>query len=184
MTSADIVIILLLAGATFIGFFQGPVRGMLAVGAWLIAFLASAILSEPVGDYLATQWTALSAPYVQMLAFGIVAIVLLVVLFAVVFLGTRGPRALTPYRLLDDLIGGALGLVVALLIVAGTWVALASFYGPGVPAVTDTDGELTADLFRALHESNLSTITRDGLVPIMGTLFGPLVPAAVREALG
>lgn len=184
MTTADIIIILILAAASVVGFFQGPVRGLLAVGGWIVAFLASAILSEPVGDYLSTQWTNLTAPYVHMLAFGILAVVILVVLFTLVYLGTRGPRSLTPYRLLDDLLGGALGLVVALLIVAGTWVVLASFYGPAVPAVGENDGELTAGLYSALSESNLTTSIRGALVPIMGTLLGPLVPVAVRDALG
>ncbi|CAN5780814.1 hypothetical protein BH24CHL8_BH24CHL8_11230 [soil metagenome] len=45
-----------------------------------------------MGRYLASQWTSLSADYAYMLAFGLVAIVLLVVLLGAIRVAARGPQ--------------------------------------------------------------------------------------------
>jgi len=42
MTATDIVLILLLGGGFLVGFFQGMVRGLLAIGAWAVAFVLGA----------------------------------------------------------------------------------------------------------------------------------------------
>jgi len=100
VNAVDLVLLLVLAAAALLGFFQGVIRSLLAIGAWAVSFLLAANLRDPVGRYLASQWTSLSADYVYMLAFGSVAIVLLVVLLGAIRVRARWSARL--YALLQD----------------------------------------------------------------------------------
>ena len=70
MTSVDIVLVLIIAGAFVLGFLWGVIRSLLMLAAWFVVFVLSAILSVPVGDYLSNQWNTYSADWDHMAAFG------------------------------------------------------------------------------------------------------------------
>jgi uncharacterized membrane protein required for colicin V production len=182
MNVADILLVLILAGAFLVGFFQGVVRGLLAVAAWLVAFLLGANLWGPVGDYLASQWTSLDGGYVHMLAFGLATVFFFGVFLTLIFFGAKGPRGFTSYVLLDDLLGGVIGVVLALIIVASSTIILGTFYGLSSPG-TATDVEWSAQLYRGLTGSTIGALIGDTIVPLMGTIFGALVPQNIREAM-
>jgi uncharacterized membrane protein required for colicin V production len=65
MNVLDIVMLLVLAGGFVLGFVQGVIRGVLAIGAWAVSFLVGANLRDPVGSYLASQWTNLTPQVVR-----------------------------------------------------------------------------------------------------------------------
>ncbi len=65
MNVLDRVMLLVLAGGFVLGFFQGVIRGVLAIGAWAVSFLVGANLRDPAVGYLASQWTNLTPQVVR-----------------------------------------------------------------------------------------------------------------------
>lgn len=184
MNAADLVLLLVLAAAAVVGFFQGVIRSLLAIGAWAVSFVLAANLRDPVGRYLASQWTTLSADYVYMLAFGAVALVLLVVLLGAIRVGTRGPKGVTSVPLLDDVLAGALGVLFAALVIGATSVILATFHGPRAVAGTDPEAEWSAQLYAVLQDSSVGRTVIGLVTPVMDVLLGPLTPQVVRDGIG
>ena len=130
MTSADILLLLILAGAFLIGFFWGVLRGLLALAAWVVVFLLSAHLSVPIGDYLARQWSNFTSEYSHMLSFLILYALLLLLSLILIHIGVKGSQDVSRWPLVDDLLGGALAVALGILIIAGTIAILQLFYKP------------------------------------------------------
>ena len=182
MTTADILLLLIIAGAFLIGFFWGVIRGLLALAAWIVVFVLSAHLSLPAGDYLAREWTQYNPAYDHMLAFLIVFGFLFIVTLILIQLGTHGSQNLSRFPLLDDIVGGLLAAGVTVLTVAAITAILGTFYGPAA-----TGGGLGADwshsLYRGLLDSTLGGQLATSLVPALTSLLGPLLPADVRQLM-
>lgn len=183
MTSADVVLVLVLALGFLVGFFQGVTRGALSLGAWLVAFLVGANLREPLGNYLSTQWTNFTPDFARMLGFGIAAGVIFVLLVLLIQFGSRGPKGVTSMALVDDLIGGLLGLGLAVLLVGGTLVVLRSFYERSALTVVGGQLELASSLYSGLAGSGIGAAIGDTIMPLLGSLLSPLLPDIVRAAM-
>jgi uncharacterized membrane protein required for colicin V production len=178
MTTADVMLILILAGAFLIGFFWGIVRGLIALAAWVVVFLLAAHLSGPVGDYLQNQWRNFSPEYNHMLAFLILFGLLFSASLVIIQIGTKGSQDLSRYPLVDDIVGGLVGATLAVLAVAAAMAILRTFYEPA--AVSVAGAEWTADLYVALKRSTIGGQIGTGLVPMIAALLGPLLPATIR----
>lgn len=183
MNVIDIVLLLALAGTFILGFFQGVIRGLLAIGAWAVAFLLAANLRAPLGGYLASQWTNFSVDYVHMLALGIIAIVTFVGLLVLIHVGARGPKGVTSVPLLDDLMAGILGVVLGVLVMAAASVILATFYGPTAP-VGALEAEWSLQLYALLQDSTVARTLIGLVTPVMDLVLGWLTPQFVRDAIG
>jgi uncharacterized membrane protein required for colicin V production len=181
MTSADILLLLILAGAFLIGFFWGIVRGLLALAAWVVVFLLSAHLSVPVGDYLTRQWSNFSPEYTHMLSFLIVYALLMLLSLILIHIGVKGSQDVSRWPLADDLVGGALAVALAILIIAGTIAILQIFYKP--EPLSSASAQWTLDLYNGLHSSTIGGQIESGLVPFIASILGPLLPPSVRGAL-
>lgn len=181
MTSADIILLLILAGSFLVGFFWGVVRGLLSLAAWVVVFLLAAQLSVPLGDYLAKQWTSFTSDYNHMLAFLIVYALLFVVSLILIQIGVKGSQDVSRWPLVDDLLGGALLVTLAVLAIAGTITILQMFYHP--EAASSASAAWTQQLYNALHTSTIGGQIESGLVPFIISIFSPLLPAGVNSAL-
>ncbi len=82
------------------------------------------------------------------------------------------------------LLGGALGVFVAILIVASAVIVLESYYmtpsGLGTRLATP---QWTQDLYSGLTTSRIATSISDNLLPILGTIFGGIVPDVIRKVM-
>lgn len=182
MTSADILLVLIIGGAALIGFFWGVLRMLLLLAGWVVVFIAAAYVADPLGRYLAGQWTSLGAAYNYMAAFGIAYAVGFVIAIIVVQMTTRGAQDLTRFPVLDDLAGTAIGAAVAVLALAGLVVIMRTFYGETAPGAA-LGPEWTLSLYRGLVDSLIGGDIARTLVPMLGTLLGPVLPATVRSAM-
>jgi uncharacterized membrane protein required for colicin V production len=181
VTSADIILLLILAGAFLIGFFWGVMRGLLALAAWVVVFLLSAHLSIPVGDYLARQWINFTSEYSHMLSFLILYALLMIVSLVLIHIGVKGSQDVSRWPLVDDLLGGALAVALAVLIIGGTIAILQLFYKPD--PLSTASAQWTLELYNGLHTSTIGSQIESGLVPFIGTILGPLLPASIHSAL-
>ncbi len=97
-------------------------------------------------------------------------------------IGTRGPMGVTSKPMLDDLIGGVLGVLLVVLVIAAAITVLGTFYGTAPTAGEDELG-VTGQLYRAVAGSGVARAIGDSVVPLLGTLLGAFVPQAVRDAM-
>ena len=182
MTSLDIVLVLVIAGAFIVGFLWGVIRSLLMFVAWFVVFVLSALLSVPVGDYLTTQWSNYDADWDHMAAFAILYFAGLVLAAILLWIGVKGAQGLSRYRLLDDSVGGAFMAATAALGIAGVIIILATAYqGPTGTQVNGPDW--TRDLYQSLLDSRIGDAIARTLIPALGTLLGPLLPAYVRQVM-
>jgi len=182
MTSADVLLLLIVAGAFLFGFFWGVIRGLLGLAAFFVVFVLSAHLSEPVGDYLTRQWTQYTPAYDHMLAWFLVFTLIYALTLVLITIGTRGSQDLSRYPLVDDVVGALLGVSLAILCVAAVITILRTFFGPFAPA-SGHGAEWTADLYRGLLGSTFGGQIADSVVPGLIALVSALLPASVRRLL-
>jgi membrane protein required for colicin V production len=175
---ADIGLVLFFAAAFVVGVLRGSVRQLIALGAWLIAFVVAAYLRGPVGDWIAGQARQFSREYVDMLAFGLAFVVLLT--FAVIIVEIGGSRVhLTQRVAVDDVLGGFLALGVAVLALGAFMIILDSYYAAD-PATGATQFGLVHDMRTALDASGIANSLRGSLIRGLVALLGPLLPSDVR----
>jgi uncharacterized membrane protein required for colicin V production len=182
IATTDIYLLVIIVSTLVVGFFWGAARSLLMLAAWLLVFLVGAHLKVELGAYLTRQWTSYPPGFSDMAAFGIIYVGLLLAAPVVIFVGTRGNQRVSRYQVVDDLVGALVATFVAVLGIAGLIIVLSTFYGTD-PAVSDPLGGplWTANLYQSLLSSSIGSSIERYLVPLIGTLLGPILPLDVRE---
>jgi membrane protein required for colicin V production len=176
---ADVAIVLFLVGFLLVGFFRGALRQLLALGAWLVAFVIAAQSRNFIADYLRSQEPDFSVQYAQMLGFLIGFVILFAAALALIELSGR-TVTLSHRPIVEEVVGGGLMLVVGVLALCGVLIALGSYYA--APNGTFTaEVEQVRQFHTALGDSKIVGVLRDTLVPWTQSLLGPLLPPDVRH---
>lgn len=178
----DVIVVALIVLGFTIGYFRGAVRQLIALGAWAVSFLIGAHARPIVGDLLGDQWTQYRQQYAEMLAFGLV----FAVLFTVGLLLAEIPGSritLTQHEWLDDITGGLLGALLALIVTASVKVILDTVYAQGLPPVGD-DVAWLRDLHTAMLDTPFMRTAMESLIRGIGAILGPVLPVDVRLTMG
>jgi len=182
--STDIFLLVIIVSTLVVGFFWGAARSVMFLAAWLIAFLAGAYLQLQLGSYLAKQWTNYLGSFSEMAAFGIIFVGLLLAAPFMIVAISRGDQRVSRSQTLDDLAGAAFAMAVAILGVAGVIIVLSTFYGTDALVVDPAGGpEWTANVYESLLNSAIGSSIARELVPILGSVLGPILPPEVREVM-
>jgi membrane protein required for colicin V production len=178
----DLVLLAVIVIAFLLGYYQGAIRQVLTVLVWLIAFVLSANLRDPLGDFLSRYWSNLPSGYPHMIAFGLLFI--LFFLIGLIIIQWRYRRTVLHSRVtvIDELIGGLLGAAVAILVIASLIVVLDSFYSRGGVS-GQGDVPLFGQIHRALADSTVASTIRAQLLPPLLTVLGPLLPSEVTDVV-
>ncbi|HEU4671512.1 MAG TPA: CvpA family protein [Candidatus Limnocylindrales bacterium] len=180
----DLLVILFLFAMFVLGFAQGTIRRLLGLASIVFSFLLASQLRDPVGGFLATNWTQLPKEYDVMFGY-LVVFVAASVAFSVVIQGFYRKQPLfEKYTVVDELIGGLLGIVQAVVILAAVIVILDSFYR--IPGIAPDNDELKVlrDVFNAYNDSRTATVFREAIIPASFAVIGGLVPGDVRSFFG
>jgi uncharacterized membrane protein required for colicin V production len=171
----DLLIVVLMVAGLVLGLFRGAIRQLFAIGGWLVTFLLAAFLTRPAGNWLAGELDQYSLAYAYMLTFGLLFFVgyAAVLIFAQVS-GTS--MTISRREWLENLLGATFGVTIGLLLATAGLIVLDSYYTLPDPAPTDQIALLT-ELYTASLDSTLATVLRDTLVPLLGALIGPFLPA-------
>lgn len=178
----DVIILLLIAGGVLLGYIRGAIRQLMALGAWLVSFVAAALIHQTFGPYLATQGPAFSRVYIDMLGFLLLfGLPLIIAMVVIQFYGNVS--SISQHALLDEVTGGVLCAGFVLLTVSSLIVILDTYYLVSNPPPTAEIG-LLREAHVALERSTIAGWLRDSLIPGLGAVLGPLVPAHVRAVMG
>jgi len=171
----DLVILGGFALAFVVGAMQGTIRRLLGIASILFAFLASANLRDPVGDYLSGNWQQFPAGYAKLLAFCL--------LFGALWIGSslliqgfyKRTEIYAAKPVVDEVVGGLLGLLQGFLLLCVAVVILGSYTMPA-----PFSGEI--DYLRQVqdiivNQSHIAGSLRDGLIPVLIHASAFLLPA-------
>jgi uncharacterized membrane protein required for colicin V production len=179
----DLVIALALLGMFVVGYYQGVVRRLLGIAAIVFSLILGAQLRQPLGQYLANEWGGIVPSYSFMMAFAAVFVASAVALSIGIQITYRPAPLFPRYPVLDELLGGVLGVVQGVIILVATFLILDPYFSD--PAIRDTAGRGEFGLLRTLYEFLDPTLTasilRDTITPGVLLVLGFLFPQDVRE---
>ena len=181
-TLVDVVLLIVLAAAFFVGYAQGAIRQLLGIGAFLVCFVLAANLRGPVGSWLSQYWTQYPAQLSAMAAFGLSLLILLIVANLGITVYYKRMPLFPQAAAVDEILGGVLAMCLALLLLGALVIVLDSYYTYGSVVQSGADVPWLHDLDRALGDSAITAFLRQGFVPGLLTIFGPFVPAAIHAA--
>jgi membrane protein required for colicin V production len=179
--TVDLVLVLYFMAFFVLGFAQGTIRRLIGIASILFSFFLAANLYEPLGAFLAGNWTQFSQQYSYTVGF-LVVFIGLAVIFALVAQGWYKPQPLfEKARFVDELLGGFLGLIQAGLILGIIVVILGTFFlDPRIPVDSD-ELPFLRDLWVALDQSRIVDVFQETLIPTFFLFFGFLIPQSITS---
>lgn len=172
---SDLVIFSGLFACFVVGVMQGTIRRLLGILSIVFAFLASANLRDPVGDFLGRNWQQFPTGYTTMLAFGLLFGAFWVGLSILIQGFYRRTDIYATSPIVDEVVGGVLGLVQGLLLLCVVLVILGSYTMPA-PFSGEIDHlRQVQDIL--LNQSHIAGAIRDGVIPVLIHSSGFLLPA-------
>ena len=179
----DLVIFLALLAMFVLGYAQGVVRRLLGIAAIIFAIVLGSYLRAPLGAYLTEQWTSIDKTYSFMVAFGAVFLATAATLSIGIQITYRPAPLFPKYPVLDELLGGILGVVEGFIILIALLLILDPYYTQ--PSVRETVGVGEFTLLRTLHgfldTSLTADILRHSVIPAILAVVGFLFPQDVKD---
>ena len=178
--TVDLLLVLYFMGFFVLGFAQGAIRRVIGIASILFSFLFAATLSEPLGNFLGSNWAQFSRQYSYMIGFGTVFIAASLA-FALVVQGFYKPQPLfAKARFLDEIIGGLLGIIQAGLILGAVVVILGSFFL--IPGIDRDPEELLGlrEVWTALQDSKIVDFFMTTLIPGFFSIFDLFIPDSIQ----
>lgn len=175
LTATDLVLGLLLASAFVFGAYEGATRGLLALVGWVFSFIIAANVRAPLGEWLSGYWTQYDLAYNQMLAFGVTFAVAVVVAGILLAAFTKRQPLIGRMPLADEILGGLLALIVAVLVLGTIVAGINSGYGQG-PELGRVDVPWLTSLREVLSESAIARWASEAVVPLILLVMGPFSP--------
>ena len=176
----DLLIVASLALGVFAGFTQGMVRYALNIVVVVAAFIIAGQLRDPL-FHLLDFWDAFTPELRLQLLFLVLFVGLTIGGWFIVrtfWKGTRLPIA----KQLDELGGAVLGLVFAALSIVMLLVVMDTFFKTAPDSAVAGAGPITW-FYQAMDHSVLVDFFRSTLIPTIGQVARPLLPAEIAKFL-
>ena len=180
----DVLIILGLFGGFVLGYAQGAIRRVVGIATMTFSFFVAAQLSVPVGSFLAQHWTQFPPEYAAMLGF-LMLFIAGVVAFALVVQGTYSKvEIFAQHPVVDEVVGGILGVIQVFLLVMFVTIILDQFFLS--PAYEPNANEIPAlaNIWMAIDGSRIGQMLHQTAIPNFLGLVQFLVPQGMLAIYG
>ncbi len=175
----DLLATLFLFGMFVLGFAQGTIRRLLGIASILFSFLLAGQLRQPLGEFLASNWTQFPAEYSFMLAY-LFVFAFAAILFSIIIQSFYKHQPLfETSRFADEVIGGVLGVVQGILLIGIGIVILDSYFQLFLPENPNELGVLRS-IYDFYDPSAMAGFYRETLIPAFFAILGPLVPDEIK----
>ena len=181
LTLFDYVYFLFLFGFFVLGFAQGTIRRLLGLAAVMFSFLFAANVRDPLGAFLAANWTQFPKEYAYMIGFLTVFLAAWIAL-TIVIQNFYTPQPLwEKYRFVDEVIGGILGVIEGGLLLVVAIVILDSFFL--IPGIGESGNELhfLRDFWDFMDAAQVTAFFRESIVPVFFVVFGLFIPDDIES---
>jgi len=170
----DLAIFAVLFACFVLGVMQGSIRRLLGILSIVLAFLLAASLRDTVGSFLADHWRQFTPEYNRLLAF-LLLFAMLAVVFSIVIQGFyKRTDIYAAHPVVDDIVGGLLGLLQGFVILTVMVIILNSHVPP---AGAGRVSELHSVQDALLNQSHIADGIRDTIVPPLVHILSGLLPA-------
>jgi uncharacterized membrane protein required for colicin V production len=182
MTPFDIVMFLGLFVMFIVGYAQGITRRLLGIGAILFSLALAAQLRGFVGGYLANEWTTTPPEYGFAFGFLGVFIFSAVVLSVLIQMSYRPAPLLYRYPVLDEILGGVLGVIEGLIIFMAVLICLDPYFRTANPGGINGEFGPLRSFWAFIDPSLTAAFFRENVIPGVFFIFGFLFPQSVIDA--
>jgi hypothetical protein len=184
LTIFDLVYFLFLFGFFVLGFAQGTIRRLLGLAAVMFSFLFAANVRDPLGAFLADNWTQFPPEYAYMIGFLTVFLAAWIAFTVTIQTFYTTQPLWEKYRFVDELIGGILGVIEAGLLLVIAIVILDSFFLiPGIPP-SGNELQFVRGFWEFMDEAQVTAFFRENVVPLFFALFGIFIPDDIEQLVG
>lgn len=171
----DLAFLFGLAIFLIVGVLQGPIRRLLDMAVLLFAFLFAASVRDDVGNFLHDNWRQFDLGYNRILAFAIIFVFFTVVGTAIVQVSYHRMDISRDHPIVDDILGGAAGVLEGLFVLLITVVILGSYMLPDARPGDLEQFRTAQDL--VINQSHLAHWLRDNIAPTYVQVLSPLLPS-------
>jgi membrane protein required for colicin V production len=177
----DLVIVVGLVAMFILGFIQGSIRRLLGLASILFSFLVASALYRPVGDFLGSNWTQFPPQYGAMIGYGAMFL-LASIAFSLVIQGFyKRQDVFAKAPVLDEVIGGLLGVVEGLVLIGVLIVVLDSFFAVQGFTVNPNELPFLRSIHGGLADSAFAQVFRTSLIPGAFSILGFMIPEQIRS---
>jgi uncharacterized membrane protein required for colicin V production len=177
----DILVVFFVAAFFVVGYIQGTLRRALGLAIALVSLLLAMNLRDPLGAWLTQYWTQLPQAYVYMLALGGSFLTIYIAGSIAVQTFYRKTTIFTKATVVDEVLGGVLGAVQALLLVSALIIILDSYYAQSGVRTNPNELGILGDIYTFYNASHVVDLFRSSLIPLFFALFGWIVPSDLAE---
>ena len=179
----DIVIVLALFGMFVLGYAQGVIRRLIGIAAVSFSFIVAAQARDPIGDWLALNWTQFPADYSRMIAFGAVFGILSIGLAVLTEVNYKTLSLWPKTPLLEELVGGVLGLVQGVIILLALVIIIDPYFRGSGGVASPNELPFLRGIHDGFEGSTTASVYRSTLVPAFIGAFGVLIPDTIEAGL-
>jgi uncharacterized membrane protein required for colicin V production len=180
----DLLVVVGLFGFFVLGFAQGAIRRLVGIATMTFSFFLAAQLSVPVGSFLAQHWVQFPAQYAYMLGF-LMLFVAGAVAFALVVQGTYSKvEIFARHPVIDEVVGGILGVVQGLLLLMLVTIILDQFFRSPSFGPNANEVPVLANLWTAIDGSRIGQALHETAIPNFLGLVQFLIPQQVLAIYG
>ena len=179
----DVAIILFLFGMFILGYVQGTIRRLVGIASIVFSFFLALQLNEFwLGAFLAENWDQYPQEYSIMLGY-LLIFVAASVAFSLVIQGTyKKAEIFAKYPVVDEILGGVLGVVQGFLILLFLTIILDQYFlYTNIPKDPD-ELPLLRDIWNAINGSAFGALLHDAVIPAFIGITAFLIPDSI-EAL-
>lgn len=178
----DLLVLLVVFSLFIVGYIQGTIRRLLGIASIVFSFLVAANLRDPLGGFFAANWSHLPTDYSYFVAFGVVFVIGVLGFSLIIQTLYTKVELFEKYPVIDEVLGGILGAVQAIVLVGAVVVILDSYFRlPGAEFTSPNELPFLRALWDALDPSGTAILFRDTLVPAFMAVSAPLLPEAVTR---
>jgi uncharacterized membrane protein required for colicin V production len=176
----DLVVFLALLAMFIVGYAQGIMRRLLGILAILFSLGIAAQLRAPLGNYLAQQWTASRPEYSWMIAFGVIFLGAAIALSLGIQFSYRPAPIINRYPVLDEILGGVLGVLEGLIILAAILIIIDPYFS-SFPTQPSAEFAPLRGLHDFIDNAVSAQVLRDQVIPSVFSWVGFLFPKDVID---
>ena len=176
----DLVVFLALLAMFIVGYAQGIMRRLLGILAILFSLGIAAQLRAPLGNYLAQQWTASRPEYSWMIAFGAIFLAAAIALSLGIQFSYRPAPIINRYPVLDEILGGVLGVLEGLIILAAILIIIDPYFS-SFPTQPSAEFAPLRGLHDFIDNAVSAQVLRDQVIPSVFSWVGFLFPKDVID---
>ena len=181
----DIVIVLFLAGMFILGWIQGSIRRLVGIASIVFSFFLALQLNEFwFGGFLAENWEQFPPEYSVMLGYLIVFVAASVAFSLVIQCTYKQAEIFAAQPIVDEILGGILGVVQGFLILMFLVIILDQFFLYTNIPKDPNELPFLRDFWNAIDSSQFGALLHEQVIPAFITVTAFLIPDSIEALYG